>query len=211
MSLAYAAAQISALETATAAGLPVVLAPIDSPFEPLRDHGLRLVLASDGLYIEARSMRLYALRRIAACATPFGSVAPQLQLQAGPLPRSLLQTFSRMAESAHPRETAALAISRDGSGYELHVPPAHAHTGRVTYDDTGYADEHLVFDLHSHGPYAAVFSGTDDASDVSRGVPHISIVLGYCESASTMEYAVRLCLGPYLLNLSRDDLMGMVQ
>lgn len=211
MSLPYAASAVSALEAATVAGLPVVLAPIDQAFVPLREDGQRLVLAADGLYIEARAPRLYALRRIAPCDTPFGSVQPRLDLQAGPLPRALLSAFAQMALDAHPREAAALAISRDGSRYELHVPPAHGTTGCITYDDTGYADSELVFDLHSHGPFAAVFSATDDASDRSRGVPHISIVLGCCASSSSITYAARLCVGSYLLYLEGTDLMGLLQ
>lgn len=211
MSLIYAAAGISALETATAMGMPVALAPIDSAFEHLHENGLRLIVAADGLYIEARSSRLYALRRVAPCVTPFGSVAARLLLCAGPLPRALLETFSQMAQTAHPREAAALAISRDGSRYELHVPPANGQAGRITYDDTGYADEDMVFDLHSHGPFSAVFSATDDASDRSRGVPHISIVLGNCKSPSTIACAARLCAGPYLLNLSKQEISEILQ
>ena len=51
MSLSFAAAGISALETATAMGMPVALAPIDSAFVRLHESGLRLILASDGVYI----------------------------------------------------------------------------------------------------------------------------------------------------------------
>ena len=211
MSLSFAAAGISALETATAMGMPVALAPIDSAFVRLHESGLRLILASDGVYIEACSSRLYALRRVAPCATPFGSVAPQLLLRHGPLPRALLDRFSEMAQTAHPREAAALAIVRDGSGYELHIPPSNGQTGRITYDDTGYADDAMVFDLHSHGPYSAVFSATDDVSDRSRGVPHISMVLGHCGSASTIVCAARLCVGPYLLNLSRHEITEILR
>lgn len=211
MSLAYATAHSSALEVATAMGMPVALAPIDSAFDSLQENGQRLILAGDGLYIEARSSRLYALRRVAPCVTPFGSVEPRLVLRNGPLTRALLDRFSEMAQTAHPREAAALAIARDGSGYELHIPPANGQAGRITYDDTGYADDDMVFDLHSHGPFSAAFSATDDASDRSRGVPHISMVLGHCGSASTIVCAARLCVGAYLLNLSKHEITELLR
>ena len=211
MSLSYAATDISALETATAMGMPVALAPINSAFARLQANGQRLILAGDGLYIEVRTARLYALRRVAPCTTPFGSVEPRLVLCNGPLTRALLDRFSEMARDAHPREAAALAIARCGSGYELHVPPANSQTGCISYDDTGYADDDMVFDLHSHGPFSAAFSATDDASDRSRGVPHISMVFGHCGSPATIVCAARLCVGAYLLNLSKHEITELLQ
>jgi PRTRC genetic system protein A len=69
----------------------------------------------------------------------------------------------------------------------------------VRYDDAVVDCERLALDLHSHGIHHAYFSGTDDASDLARPGPHLSLVVGRCTSVEEARMAVRLCCAPFLI------------
>lgn len=187
-------------DLAVAASLPVVAVPPDGGFEPLVASGRRLVVSRGGMLIEAKSPVLHVLLPIMAGEVPaYGGVAPFVRLPA-PIPLSILDDLGRFSREACPNEMAALVVARD-RGYHVLRPESSAHRASVTYDDTGHTEGELVLDVHSHGRFVPVFSSTDDASDMGRSGPHISIVFGECAEDQTMWFSARACIGACLIDL----------
>lgn len=201
----YATHAPGPLDCATAVAMPLAAVPLDSEFQPLDAPGRRILCAQDGLYVEARSHVLYVRQRISKCVLPYGPLQPEVRLLHGRLPRDFYESLVSRSIRAFPKEMAALIALDDGqggSGYVLWEPNGSGTVGAVTYDDSTHDESMLVVDAHSHGPYEARFSVTDDASDQSRIGPHISLVFGQCESRSTAHVAARVCVGRYLIPLS---------
>lgn len=206
--LAVACDAPAPLDLAAWAGMPLACVPLGAPFQPLT-AGQRLLVARDGLYLEAASPALYVRLRLASAPTVWGSIEPAITLVNGRIPRSLMMDLCTLSLEAHPKEMAALVLADADApgGYRLHRPDGVGHVGAVTYDDTAYAEGSLVVDAHSHGPYPSVFSATDDVSDRSRLEPHLSLVFGACGDRETLSVAARVCVGDYLIRLT-DDQMG---
>lgn len=198
------------LDRALLLGLPVVGMPLQGPFVPLTE-GRRLLLANDGLYIEAASAALYVRLRVGAAFSPYGQTTEALDFRNGPIPRSIASVLARAARDAHPHEMAALIVAdaNAGGGYRVLHPDASSSRGSVTYDDSGYEDALLVIDAHSHGAHDAFFSPTDDASDLSRMGPHISLVFGRCGPTDQLKLVARVCIGHYLVPIPVDSVEGL--
>lgn len=195
------------LDRAIAAVLPVAVAPKGGELEPVR-FGQRLLIASDGIYIEAAHPALYVRQRVSAGTFPYGSTDECVTLPAGPIPRDLYDQLVAAALGAHPHEMAALVVL-SADGYVLHRPKAVATAGSVRYDDHGYGDCPLVIDAHSHGHHAGYFSRTDDESDRSRPGPHLSLVFGRCAARATVEVCLRACVAGYLISLTPSTLRSL--
>lgn len=191
------------------ASLPVECVLHDAPPAPLPIGGRRLLVAADGLYLEALSRALHACVRLHAFPTPYGPLQARLAGAHGPLPRELWDALSDLALGSGAHEVAACVVSGE-QGYELFLPevtgssPAH-----VAYDDAGLDESVLLIDAHSHGAMPAYFSPTDDASDAQRLGPHLSLVLGKCTSKDAIEAALRLVVPPYTLKLSPDTVFNL--
>lgn len=155
------------------ASLPIVLAPRNEPMPDLEVGRTRLVLASDGLYIEARSRVLHACAQLAFVqGLPYGPVGTFLTgSDAEPGTLDLLEQAKRLASAACPNEWAGLIVVRYGEP-QLHSPtPAEASPHRISYH-TGDVDPlDLLWDLHSHGRGRAFFSGQDDDDDLANPCP----------------------------------------
>lgn len=166
------------------AALPVVLAP---RFEPLPDLELgctRLVLAADGVYIEARTRVLHACGRISeADRLPFGAMRPFVTRLIDADPSTLLTLAVSSAQRCLPNEWAGVIV-RQGDGLTLHQPPVLAHSpARVRYDATGLDPLDVLWDLHSHAAMRAFFSREDDADDLACPSPcFIASVIGHCHT-----------------------------
>lgn len=206
------AGEACAVDAAMLAASPVAVVPGHSPFVPLDAPGRRVLLARDGVYLEARSDVLWCCLRLAECALPFGALMAEnpspihIKLVGAPLDRAVFDRLVSMAEVAHPKEMAALVV-RDQDGHDhVHVPAQCGALGAVTYDDALIRESRLLIDAHSHGPYGHHFSSVDDASDRSRIGPHISVVFGHCESNTSLRFAARLCVGSYLIPLDQRTL-----
>lgn len=196
------AGQVSALDQALLTSCPVAVVPAKNSFIALNAPGRRLLLAKDGIYLEGRSHVLSCRFRIAECALPFGSITPDVSLLGEPLARSVFDQLAEMAIAAHPKEMAALVV-RDADGSDrVHVPTQRGVVGQVSYDDAQVDEMRLVFDVHSHGPFANTFSSTDDLSDRSRIGPHISLLFGFCESRLSLRFDARICMGAHLPSVS---------
>ena len=176
---------------------PLVPAPRFGSLSQLQPGQKRFLGACDGLYVEARSAAMRLRLKVANAVLPFGPLAAQVELDAGPVPRALLREFVEQAHAQAEREVAA-AIVLDGEGvYRLHWPEVEAASaGHIRYRDT-LDDARLVFDLHSHASGPAFFSRTDDASDLSRPGPYFALVVGRCDEPDP-EIVGRAVLPPYL-------------
>lgn len=186
------------LDTALLRAVPTVVAPANCEFHPLQDNGHRIVLAADGVYLEARRSWLHILHRLAPITgvhLPYGQVQPKVELAFGPLGGAMaqLQEFAEHARAAAPIEAAASIIWNSSTRlWRIAYPETigEASAARIEYRHVDLADdEHLVIDLHSHGHGAAFFSSTDDADDagsikiagvygnLDQGVPTVSFRL----------------------------------
>lgn len=203
-----ASATPSALDKAALLGLPVACVPIESPFEPLTS-GQRLLVAADGLYLEAASPTLYARLPLAVTGTPWGTTSPCVTLKHGKIPASLGAELGERALDAHPHEMASLIVVDAAGHYRLVKPAQSVTAASVSYADTDYPEGSLVIDAHSHGAYPATFSVTDDDSDRSRLEPHISFVYGYCDDRTRMALTGRVCVGHYLIPLDHAVVTGL--
>lgn len=168
-------------------GLPAAAAP-----------GVRIVVASDGLWREISLPWLYCMHSIAALDNkdvklPFGALETRFELRCGAVPASLLQEFRRMAAQAAPNEVAAALVWNDVTGqWRLAPRPSlFASAARVIYLEAKLGEnEHLVVDIHSHADTPAFFSAADNADD--RYGMKIAMVLGNVRGDITS--AARLCL-----------------
>lgn len=190
--------------------LPVACVPRGGVFEPIQ-RGQRLLITAHGTFIEACTPALYLRLPVGVFLTPWGEVEPVLLPRHGPIPKALARALQSMALAAHPKEMAALVVADDhvAGGYRLVVPKASGGVGHVSYRDDGWEDGSLVIDAHSHGPFGAYFSATDDASDRSRLDPHISIVFGQCESPATVVRVARVCIGAMFIDIPSELLEGL--
>lgn len=162
--------------------------------------GHRFLVASDGLWVEARTPWLHVRVPLAhtAIPLPFGAVEAAISFTCGPLPKALLEEFVAEACKASPNESAAIITWRRHSDeFRLRPVVLEAGTAHVRYERPRLPDgEYLVADLHSHGIHAARFSAQDDCDDF--GEIKVAVVVGSCDQAES-EVAARLCVfGMYI-------------
>ncbi|APP87351.1 hypothetical protein BI317_25160 (plasmid) [Xanthomonas hortorum pv. gardneri] len=181
---------------------PLVCVPPGETMTLLSEPGRRWVVASNGTYLEHRSLALHVCFRVSKLDTTFGTARQFITAINGPVPRELLRKCFDLAVQAGRNETAALIHwNPTDRQYELRQPVIEsASEAHVRYRDESQ-DDLLVYDFHSHGSHPAFFSATDDASDMSRMGPYIAMVAGKCDSIDSLETCARMCMSPYLLNL----------
>jgi len=189
------------LDIALERTLPVVAMPRYGDFEPLRENGQRLLIGSNGLFLEVRRAWVYAITEggelEAGLSTPFGRVEPVFDLTCGTMPRELMDEFVAFARSQLPNEAAGCIVLDTRSGtFELRLHRASvSSSAHIEYRAQALAEhEALVVDVHSHGRLAAGFSALDDLDD--RGSTKIAVVVGRLDRPAEegVELAVRLCL-----------------
>ena len=187
--------------------LPTVMVPVFEPLPALKAGETRLVVAEDGLWIEAESgfghfrRPLWQSRR----NLPYGQVEALSQLYCGRIPLKLIERFAEEANewADQGSETAAWITWGVDCGWDyrvLEVLEQSAVSVRYQWPDLAH-DRSLVMDLHSHGVGEAFFSTTDDQSDL--GFPHYSLVLGRCgknKPLSEMACRLRLCLAGFFIS-----------
>lgn len=190
--------KLSPRDTALQASLPALCVPHDSGLPPLEAGQRRLLLASDGVYLQARSLVMLASVRIAQATLPYGPHAQSVVLTNGQIPAALIAQAAQAARATPEKEIAAAVVWEDGA-YRLVFPEViSADAGHISYRDQ-LDDSHLVLDLHSHGGGSAYFSPQDDESDRSRPGPYIAGVFGRC--AGAMEFVARIVCAPHLVDL----------
>jgi len=202
------------LDAAIAASLPLAMATQLSPMPELAIGAKRLVVASNGLFLEVRSPALHACVKVSdvTAELPYAQAQGFIRLAAGPVPTMILREAVERAVAAYPSETA-FAVVCQGEGYAIiDVPILSASGGHVRYTDT-IDDDALVFDVHTHGAHAAHFSAQDDASDRLRRGPYISLVLGTAKDTDSTTIAARFSCAPHLIDLRGTQLheLGVIR
>jgi PRTRC genetic system protein A len=159
-------------DAALRASCPCIGMPIFSGLEGMAP-GQRLLVGTNGLFVQVKTPWLEVTTRIAAIAQglalPFGEVQEGLHFAFGVIPIALLDRFVRVAREALPNEAAgALIFDQRTGGLSLRMHRAvHAGPGHIDYriEDLD-AHELLAVDLHTHGCSAAFWSNRDDRDDM---------------------------------------------
>lgn len=179
---------------------PLLPAPRFGSLPDIAPGSKRLVLGSDGLYLEVRSTAMHARLRLSEVRTPYGEVTEFIRPTGGPLPSRWIGELAALAIEGGTLEVAA-GIVLDGDDWAVQVPPMESSSeSHITYHDV-FDDDRLLIDMHSHGALPEYFSSTDNASDLGRKGPYIAVVLGRCDSRETLKSAMRFVCAPYLIPL----------
>lgn len=187
---------------------PTLMAPRFGVLPEIKEGEQRFIIASDGVYIEARTPTIHARLRVSETKHPFpyGEVAETIKFYGGRIPYAVIQKARQRAVESSPKEWGGSICWSPERGYWLDEPEILVQTGaslsyRNTVDET-----ELVVDIHSHGLYKSFFSRTDDVDDIERGGVYVAAVIGECSSASasavaTMKIAMRMVINGHLIKL----------
>lgn len=176
---------------------PTVMAPSREPVEPMTRPGERLLVGSNGVFLEVLRPWVHVVRRAARFEAPtpipYGAVAEVTQMLCDPVPPALIADFLAMARVAVHVEVGAWIVWNERTGQHRMVPlpalshgPSHLHYERPALDDGDW----VVVDCHSHGRSRAFFSRTDNEDD--KFDVKLALVLGHCHRVPST--ALRLCV-----------------
>lgn len=144
-----------------------VMVPVFGDFEAMERPGHRFLLARDGLWLEARRRWINLLWPIAQSRKvpiPAGELQAGVKTVLDSRLWEFIETFKGMGRATHPVETGAVVIWNETTGNMSLVPTetVRASVGGLTEKWPSLRQgEHVVMDLHSHGPFDASFSETD--------------------------------------------------
>ncbi|MBU9589494.1 PRTRC system protein A [Burkholderia multivorans] len=187
---------MNAVDTVLQQSFPSVMVPSREAVVPMTRSGERLLITSDGVYLEVLRPWVRVVRRIAhyavSTAVPYGQVEETTAFSCGQIPAALVAEFHAMARAALPNEVGAWIVwnSMTGAFRIVALPSASHGPGHLVYERPRLADgEWLVVDCHSHGTGSAFFSRTDNQDD--KHDVKLALVLGHCDR--TPSVALRLC------------------
>lgn len=173
---------ISPVGRALCVSRPTVAVPAAgmSDLPPLERGMTRLLVAADGVYVEAMSNVIHGCLCISrhTATLPFGRAAPFWHAVGGAVPHQLMAVVMERAMRASPNEWAGLIVFEDGRHRLCEVEiesvgPSHI---RYRYD---IDPSNVLFDIHTHGGGKAFFSRTDDEDDLRMGsAAFTSMVIG---------------------------------
>jgi len=179
---------------------PTLPVPLHGALEPMTQPGQRILMASNGAFVQFKRDWLDAVLRIGKLAPgfplPYGEAEERLSLTFGPMPVALVEEFLHMARAALPNEVGAVVVwsSRQSRLRLEQCVTAMALPARLNcYWPQLAEDEEVILDLHSHGRYPAYFSATDDRDDTGF---NMCGVLGNVDR-DTPSAAFRLCANGY--------------
>lgn len=176
---------------------PTFMVPYFGTFEPLETNGQRILMASNGIWMEVRVAWIYLRIQVAPplkVNVPYGAVEPAMEFAFGKLPRAMVSQFIDIAKLHSPNECAAWVVwNQTTNSIRLQllddvvtVGQGHVVNNLPTLDE----DDHMILDLHSHGTTKAYFSKTDNKDD--RGICKIAGVVGNLDGGITTSF--RLCV-----------------
>jgi len=176
---------------------PVVPVPKYSDLDRSMTAGERVLLASNGLFLESTRRWGRFVRKVGSVDTvlPFGQITESQELYCGPIPRSLILTFNEIAGLRSDVEIGASIIWNETTGQFRLVESTAIHATHSSLTQSipplGVGD-HLVIDCHSHSRHGAFFSATDDLDD--QNAVKFAYVVGHCHrpvKSTTMRLCVR--------------------
>lgn len=177
---------------------PTVMVPRYAELEELTTPGHRLLMAGNGVWLEACRVWMYSRTRVTPplnVPVPYGVVTEALRFKFGKLPRAMVTQFIEHARTRSPNECAAWVVWNERTlNWRLEllddeISVGHGHVD-VNLPVLG-EDEHMVIDLHSHGLTDAFFSKKDNKDD--KGEVKISGVIGNLD-LEVVTTAFRLCV-----------------
>ncbi|MCP3712293.1 PRTRC system protein A [Paraburkholderia sp. CNPSo 3274] len=175
---------------------PSVMVPTREPVAPMTVPGERLLIASNGVFLEINRPWIRLVRRLGVfewrTSVPYGEAAELTELACGSVPAELVAGFAHMARAALPNEAGAWIVWDAATGEFRVVPlPSLSHSpAHLSYERPELrSGEWLVVDCHSHGSGSAYFSTTDDRDD--QHDVKFALVLGHCHRVPSV--ALRLC------------------
>ncbi len=186
--------------------VPTVMVPKHESLAPLVGNCHRLLIASNGVFLEARRSWMHVIKRVAGYEVPlpipYGEVEEVTELFMD-FPLHLVREFFFDALDKHPNECSGWVILDTETGAfryqlleEIVATGEYLEVHRPVLPD----NEILVIDLHSHGYHHAGFSDLDDADDF--GEYKISGVIGSLGAAQDESASFRLCVGGLYIPLS---------
>jgi len=186
-------------DQAIAAATPIIPAPRHGDLEPVPLGQYRYVMASNGIFVQARTPVLDVTLRFqdVDMRVPYGQMRESVSFTHGVIPESLKEDIYEAACKVAPDEWAGLICLNFETGqYELIEPEADARSPvRVHYKRDSFDEKGLIVDLHSHGTsplgYRG-FSATDDRDD-EYGI-YMACVLGKCSSPQDIEIRTRIVI-----------------
>lgn len=187
--------------------LPTLMVPRFEALPSLLENHSRLLMAKDGLWIEAKTAWGAFIKRIfeSPRPLPYGSIKEKTTLLSGPIPMRFLARFVTQADESGQEglETAAWIVWSAVQGWQyLELELLAQNVGSVMFRWPELDPEtSLVLDMHSHGRGPAFFSKTDDLSD--QGTAHFSLVVGNCRTGrpfTELDMAFRLCLSGFFFD-----------
>ncbi|BFG80910.1 hypothetical protein PTKU46_89440 [Paraburkholderia terrae] len=175
---------------------PSVMVPTREAIAPMAAPGERLLIASNGVFLEIDRPWVRLVRRLGAfewqTAVPYGRAEEETDLRCGSIPADLVAEFARIARAALPNEAGAWIVWDAVTGlFRLERLASVSHgPSHLRYERPELRNgEWLVVDCHSHGRSKAYFSSTDDQDD--QHDVKLALVLGHCDR--TPSVALRLC------------------
>jgi PRTRC genetic system protein A len=164
---------IDARDEALQRACPILAAPLFGAL-PAMENGQRVIVASDGVFLQVKRDWLDCVERLgdidAAMPLPYGKMTPSLRFTFGTIPIALLDAFIAAGRARLPNEIAGgLIYSAKTQTLWLAVyESVHSTAQGIDYRMPSLAyDESIAVDLHTHALLPAFWSATDNADDRS--------------------------------------------
>lgn len=187
---------------------PVIPVPSQQELPILEGHGVRYMVAADGLWRELRWPWVYAkypMLTNADLALPYGAISECVTFKFASPPPALWRAFIADAKAAFPLEAAGALIwnEKDLSWRYAQRKALQAKSDFIEYEEVSLGeDEHLVVDIHSHGRHLPFFSSTDDQDD--KGSVKISVVFGCLDAEPSWVMRLNLLDRKVAMSLDSD-------
>lgn len=187
---------------------PLLAASQTSVLQDPEKHGVRYVVAKNGLWRAIDTAWLKALLPVAVSSTaviPYGSLKPSVEFLCSMPPARLWREFVALAKAELPNEVAAAMVwNSNHDTWRLAARKSiWANSVFVEYREVPLQEgEQVVVDIHSHGNHSAIFSTTDDSDDF--GSIKVSAVVGKL-GQETIEFVARLMLIDQQLDLKLNS------